>query len=83
MVIVEGQPLQSTGRERTFRTPDLAPAEEFVYTVRATVMIDGKAETETIKVNVVAGEVSRASFEKLFTRLERPAPSVVTTGLRK
>ena len=80
VVTVEGQTLQSTGRERTFRTPILAPAEDFVYMVQATVIVDGKAETETLKVNVWAGQISRASFEKLFAKVDRPVPDVTTAS---
>ena len=83
IITVDGQPLHSSGRERTFRTPALALEEDFVYTVQATVMVNGNPETETLKVNVVAGQVSRASFEKLFAKLDGPRPSIVTTGLQK
>ena len=72
-VTVEGQALTSTGGERTFRTPELAPGQEFVYTVQATLLLGGRDEVETLQVKVTAGETSRASFEKLFARVEASA----------
>lgn len=69
-VTVEGQPLLTSGRERKFRTPNLPPDQEFAYSVRAAITVAGREEVETIQVKVVAGEISRASFEKLFARLE-------------
>jgi uncharacterized protein (TIGR03000 family) len=71
-VTVDGHPLKSTGRERTFRTPALESGEEFVYTVRATLAVDGRVEVESREVTVVAGEISRVSFEKLFALVEQP-----------
>ena len=69
-VSVEGQPLRSTGRERVFRTPDLKPDQEFVYTVRATIVVAGREESETMQVKVRADEISRASFEQLLAKVE-------------
>ena len=70
---VEGTALTSTGSERSFRTPELNPGEEFVYEVKATIPLSGRDEVETIQVKVRAGETSRASFEKLFAKLESAA----------
>ncbi|HEX3152727.1 MAG TPA: TIGR03000 domain-containing protein [Gemmataceae bacterium] len=72
-VTVEGTALTSTGSERSFRTPELRPGEEFVYEVKATIALAGRDEVETIQVKVQAGETSRASFEKLFAKLESAA----------
>jgi uncharacterized protein (TIGR03000 family) len=77
-VTVEGRPLTSSGRERTFRTPELTPDQEFVYTVRAVINVAGREEIETRQITVLAGEVSRASFEKLFAAVDRSRPSVTS-----
>jgi uncharacterized protein (TIGR03000 family) len=72
-VTVEGQALKSTGGERTFLSPELEPGREFVYVVRAVVVVSGREEAETQKVKVTAGETSRISFETLFARVEAAA----------
>jgi uncharacterized protein (TIGR03000 family) len=69
VVTVNGEPLTSTGRERSFRTPDLQSGQEYAYTVRAVVIVGGREEVESKQVTVAAGETSRASFEKLFARV--------------
>jgi uncharacterized protein (TIGR03000 family) len=79
-VSVEGQPLMSTGRERSFRTPELTPGQDYVYTVRAVMMVAGREEVETLKLTVLAGEVSRASFERLFAKVERPTRTITSAG---
>ena len=75
-VTVEGQALRSSGRERSFRTPPLAQGQDFVYQVRATLMVGGVEEVEVKEVTVTAGLTSRASFEKLFAKVEGPAPAL-------
>lgn len=75
-VTVEGQPLRSGGTERSFRTPELDPGREFVYTVRAAINLGGREEVETRQVRVTAGETSRVSFEQLFARVEAAARSL-------
>jgi uncharacterized protein (TIGR03000 family) len=82
-ITVEGQPLTSTGRERKFRTPALTPDQEFTYTVRAVVFVAGKEEVETLEVKVVAGEITRASFEKLFARVDPSGRNVVDAVPRR
>ena len=82
-ITVEGQPLTSTGRERKFRTPALMPDQEFTYTVRAVVLVAGRAEAETLEVKVIAGEITRASFEKLFAKVGANSPSVVDAKPRR
>jgi len=77
-VAVEGHALQSTGGERTFRTPALSPGESYVYTVRASVvLVGGGEEVETQHVTVTAGETSRASFEKLLAKVGGAAARLV------
>jgi uncharacterized protein (TIGR03000 family) len=75
-VTVEGQALRSTGRERTFRTPALAPGQDFVYQVRAVLTVGGAEEVEVKEVTVTAGLTSRASFERLFAKVEGRAPAL-------
>ncbi|HJZ91740.1 MAG TPA: TIGR03000 domain-containing protein [Gemmataceae bacterium] len=71
-VTVDGVALRSTGRERTFQTPDLEPGHEFAYPVRVSLTLNGREEVETKHVIVRAGEISRASFERLFALVEGP-----------
>ena len=75
-VTVEGQPLRRTGRERSFRTPPLAHGQDFVYQVRAVLTVGGVEEVEVKEVTVTAGLTSRASFEKLFAKVEGPTPAL-------
>ena len=70
VVTVDGETLASTGLERSFRSPSLQPGKEFVYTVRAVMIVGNRQEEETLQVKVTAGEISRASFEKLFACVE-------------
>ncbi len=79
---VEGQPLTSTGSERSFHTPELVPGQEFVYTVRAVIDLSGREEVEVQQVKVTAGETSRASFEKLFAKVESAAARSLAEGRR-
>jgi uncharacterized protein (TIGR03000 family) len=79
-VTVEGQALTSTGGERSFRSPEIAPGQEFVYTVRAVIEVSGREEVETRQVKVTAGETSRISFEKLFAKVDAAAARSVAGG---
>jgi uncharacterized protein (TIGR03000 family) len=80
---VEGQALKSMGVERMFRSPELAPGREFVYTVRAVIEVSGREEVETQQVKVTAGETSRVSFEKLFAKIEAAAARSVADAKSK
>jgi uncharacterized protein (TIGR03000 family) len=75
--------LTSTGRERKFRTPALTPDQEFTYTVRAVVLVAGRQEVETLEVKVIAGEITRASFEKLFAKVGANSPSFADAKPRR
>jgi uncharacterized protein (TIGR03000 family) len=79
-VTVEGRALGGTGGERSFRTPELAAGQEFAYTVRAVIDLGGPEEVETLEIKVTAGETSRASFEKLFAKVEAAAARSVADG---
>jgi uncharacterized protein (TIGR03000 family) len=79
---VEGQDLSGAGGVRTFRTPDLEPGQEYAYTVTATLLINERAEIETLQVEVSAGEISRASFEKLFALTAQRGRRTLADGAR-
>jgi uncharacterized protein (TIGR03000 family) len=77
IVCVEGEMLKSTGRQRSFRTPNLMPGQEYSYSIRAVMIVAGREESEDIKVKVLAGETTRGSFERLFAKTEANNPSIV------
>jgi uncharacterized protein (TIGR03000 family) len=52
----EGQKTSQMGTERTFRSPDLEPKQDYVYNVRARWEADGKPMDQTRKVTVHAGD---------------------------
>ncbi len=52
----EGQKTAQTGSDRTFRSPDLEPGQDYVYNVHARWLADGKPVDETRKVTVHAGD---------------------------
>ena len=52
----DGHQTAQTGSDRTFRTPDLEPGQDYVYTIRAQWAADGKPVEETRKVTVHAGD---------------------------
>jgi uncharacterized protein (TIGR03000 family) len=79
-VTVAGQSLKSAGSERTFLSPELEPGREFVYEVRAVIVLSGGTEVETQKVKVTAGATSRVSFEKLFAKVEAAAARSLADG---
>ena len=79
-VTVEGEALKSSGSERTFLSPEIDPGREFVYVVRAVIVLSGREEVETQRVKVTAGETSRVSFERLFAKVEAAAPRSVADG---
>lgn len=79
-VFVEGVPLKSNTIERTFRTPALAPGQEYAYTVTAIVEQDGREYTESKKVIVIPGEMSKASFNQLLARFGTQSNIVQTSG---
>ncbi|WP_029629799.1 TIGR03000 domain-containing protein [Zavarzinella formosa] len=78
-VFVEGVQLKSDAAERIFRTPALAPGQEYSYTVKAVVIEDGREHEEAMQVLVIPGETTKASFEKLLARFG-PTPAIAQTG---
>jgi len=53
----------STSATRTFATPALETGKVYYYTLKAEIVRDGKTVTETKRVEVRAGELSRVSIE--------------------
>ncbi len=68
-VAIDGVLTSSTSATRTFVTPELAPAKEFVYTLTAEIVRDGRTLKASEQVTVRAGEETRISFgsEKFST----------------
>jgi uncharacterized protein (TIGR03000 family) len=60
---VDGNATRSNDQSvRTFRTPELTAGEQFVYTLKAEVVRDGKTLSESKQVIVTAGAETSASF---------------------
>jgi uncharacterized protein (TIGR03000 family) len=62
---VDDQLMKATSAQRTFNTPALEAGQTYYYILRAEVIRDGKPQSETKRVLVRAGEVSRAAFPRL------------------
>jgi uncharacterized protein (TIGR03000 family) len=60
---VDDRPMKTMAPVRTFSTPELEPGQVYYYELRAEVMRDGKAITQTKRVLLRAGDVVRARFE--------------------
>jgi uncharacterized protein (TIGR03000 family) len=61
---VDDKPVRMSGTG-SFRTPELKKGQDYFYEVRAEVVRDGKAISETRRVIVKAGTVIRADFSSL------------------
>jgi uncharacterized protein (TIGR03000 family) len=61
-VSIDGVATTSTSASRTFVTPELAPAKQFVYTFSAKIVRDGQTLTATEQVSVRAGAESRVNL---------------------
>jgi len=59
---VDGNPTSSTSERRTFLTPALETGADFVYTIRAEVVRDGRSVIETQRVTVRGGETTNVPF---------------------
>lgn len=53
----------STSAQRVFQTPALKTGYEYYYTLKAQVVVDGKAETMTQRVAVRPGETITVQME--------------------
>jgi uncharacterized protein (TIGR03000 family) len=74
---VEGQTIQRTSAQETFRTPALEPGSSYTYTFKIEVVRDGQPTAYTKQVKVRAGRVSEADFTKLATEGKDAARVVV------
>ncbi len=59
---VDGNATTSTSALRTFVSPALEQGAEYVYTLRAEVIRDGRSIVETQDISVRAGEVTNVPF---------------------
>jgi uncharacterized protein (TIGR03000 family) len=59
---IDGNPTTSTSSPRVFVSPPLDPGKEFHYTLKATVMREGKPVEMVEKVNVRAGAQARVTL---------------------
>jgi uncharacterized protein (TIGR03000 family) len=62
-LFIDGQATTTTSNSRKFVSPDLEQGKEYVYTLRAEVVRDGKNVSLTKEVTVRAGETFQTSFE--------------------
>jgi uncharacterized protein (TIGR03000 family) len=59
---VDGNPTSSTSERRTFLTPALETGADYIYTIRAEVVRDGRSVIETQRVTVRGGETTNVPF---------------------
>jgi uncharacterized protein (TIGR03000 family) len=59
---IDDQATSSTGDQRVFLSPDLPAGQEFHYTLKAEVVVDGKTQVVSQVVAVRAGEQSRVTL---------------------
>ncbi len=64
---VDGVLCPLTSAVRTFETPKLEAGRQYFYTVKAEVMRDGKAESESRRVVVEAGKETTVEFKDLVS----------------
>jgi uncharacterized protein (TIGR03000 family) len=70
-VFINGYALKSDAAERTFRTPAIPFGENYSYTVKAIVAINGVDVVEEKTVQVSAGSSSTEQFSDLIAKVER------------
>jgi len=59
---VDGNATRATSERRTFTTPVLEFGSDYVYTIRAEVVRDGRSVVETQQVTVRGGETTNVPF---------------------
>lgn len=79
-VFVETHLLKGESAERTFRTPNLEPGQDYVYTVKAFITIAGSEHEETKQVTVKAGQTTRVNFEQLLAKVQGSSNIVGASG---
>jgi uncharacterized protein (TIGR03000 family) len=75
---VDDQLVDGTDTQRSFRTPILDPRQLYFYEVRVEVTQDGRPSSQTRRILIRSGQVSRADFRSVSSRTE----SVSTTSAR-
>jgi uncharacterized protein (TIGR03000 family) len=83
---VDGQAADLTSATRSFQTPALDKGRDYYYTVRAEATRDGKVLSQSQRITVRAGQVSRVDFGDLtaaarVTPAAASAPAHVTVRL--
>jgi len=61
---IDDQAMRTNAEVRSFQTPDLDQGQAYYYIVRAEMVRDGQPVSETRRVTVKAGEVSRVQFRE-------------------
>ncbi|MBL8868049.1 MAG: TIGR03000 domain-containing protein [Planctomycetia bacterium] len=75
---VDGVPLELTGADRVFTTPELPIARDYTYNFKIEYDRNGRTLSESQKVSVTAGKTSTVVFEDLTASIGKPAPAAVT-----
>lgn len=75
---VDGVPLELTGADRVFTTPELPIARDYTYNFKIEYDRNGRTLSESQKVTVTAGKTSTVVFEDLTASIGKPAPAAVT-----
>jgi uncharacterized protein (TIGR03000 family) len=78
-LFIDDQPMKTASARRVFSTPVLEPGQAYYYIVRAEVVRDGRAYSESKRVIVRAGEETRASFQELVAEV---TPTLEATAAR-
>jgi uncharacterized protein (TIGR03000 family) len=60
---IDDAPTTSTSSVRTFVTPELNPAKDYHYTLKAEIVRDGRTQSVVEQVSVRAGEETRVSID--------------------
>jgi uncharacterized protein (TIGR03000 family) len=71
---VDGVPLELTGAERVFTTPELPMGRDYAYGFKIEYDRNGRTLSESQKVTVTAGKTSTVAFDDL-TASAKPAPA--------
>ena len=67
---IDGTPTTSTSAQRVFVSPVLAPGQDYFYTLKATMIRDGRPIVAEQRVRVRAGEVTPVSFDLSSTGVD-------------
>ena len=64
-MFIDNMPVKATARVQTFNTPALEPGQAYFYLVRVERRRDGQPVSETRRIIVRAGQVTRADFNNV------------------